>query len=63
MFAIQILNLMTHFQVSKLNKQDKRDKNSLDQKNIDFSECECYMPCVKEGWTDGIIKQCITIRL
>ena len=29
------------------------DKNSLDQKSIDFRGCECYMPCVKDGWIDG----------
>ena len=30
--------------------------NSLDQKNIDFRGCECYMPCVKDGWIDGIFR-------
>ena len=50
---LQILNSITHFQFSKWNKQYKWDKNSLDQKNIDFKGCECYMPCVKDGWVDG----------
>ena len=50
---LQILNSMTHFQVSKWHKQYKQDKNSLDQKNIDFWGCECYMPCVIDGRIDG----------
>ena len=51
---LQILNSITHFQFSKWNKQYRWDKNSLGQKNIDFRGCECYMPCVKDGWIDGM---------
>ena len=38
---LQILNSITHFQVSKWNKQYKWYKNSLDQKIVDFRGCEC----------------------
>ena len=42
---------MTHFQVSKYNKQYKRDKNSLDHKNVDFRGCESYY-ALCERWLD-----------
>ena len=45
---------MTHFQVSKYNEQLQGDKNSLDQKNVDFRGCECCIPCVKDGLIDSI---------